>query len=178
MPHRPPGALPRLCLCLEAAHAEWAPIDGKYQSPGLRMVYIDPASVRRDADLVTLTVLIDWKSMQGGRSPTRFYSTTLTIQFDCREKRARSLATIDFYNHMGTGPADHRSGYTNDSPWVKFEPESLNQGLWETVCGNTSLESSSAEGSGTIPSKSADDNAHSPRQRPLKGFILSSHTLL
>jgi hypothetical protein len=98
------------------------------------MVYIDPASVRRDADLVTLTVLIDWKSMQGGRSPTRFYSTTFTKQFDCREKRVRSLAAIDFHDHMGTGPADHRSGYTNDSPWVTFEPESLTQGLWETVC--------------------------------------------
>ena len=124
-----------LCLCLEAAHAEWTPIDGKHQSPGLRMVYIDSDSVRRDADLVTLTVLIDWKSMQGGRSPTRFYSTTLTKQFDCRERRARSLAAIDFYDHMGTGTADHGSGYTNDSPWVTFEPESLSQGLWETVCG-------------------------------------------
>jgi hypothetical protein len=124
-----------LCFCLEAASAEWTPIDEKHQSPGLRMGYIDSASVRRDTDLVTLTVLIDWKSMQGGRSPTRFCSTTLTTQFDCRERRARSLAAIDFYDHMGTGSADHRSGYTNDRARVTFEPESLSQGLWETVCG-------------------------------------------
>lgn len=99
------------------------------------MVYIDSASIRRDDALVTLTVLIDWKSMQGGRSPTRFYSTTLTTQFDCGKKRARSLAATNFYGHMGIGTADHRSGYTNDSPWVTFQPESLSQALWETVCG-------------------------------------------
>ncbi|HEX5645587.1 MAG TPA: surface-adhesin E family protein [Nitrospira sp.] len=115
--------------------AEWVPIDGTYQSPGLRTVYIDSASVRREQSLVTLSVLIDWKWMQGGRSPTRFSSTMFTKQIDCSGKRVRSLAATDFYGPMGTGVATPGIGYTSESVWTEIEPDSLSQGVGEMVCG-------------------------------------------
>jgi hypothetical protein len=115
------------------AYAEWVPIDGTYQSPGLRTIYIDRASIRREGDLVTLSVLIDWRSMQGGRSPSRFYSTTLKKQFDCASTRLRRLAFTDFYGHMGTGPSI--ASYESEGSWLAVEPESLSQGLWEAACG-------------------------------------------
>ncbi|MBH0193152.1 MAG: hypothetical protein HP492_15610 [Nitrospira sp.] len=114
--------------------AEWVPIGGTYQSPGLRTVYIDSASVRKDDTLVTLSVLIDWKLMQGGRSPTRFFSTMFTNQFDCVGKRVRSLAATDFHGPMGTGTGTPGIVYPSGNVWREIEPQSVSQGVWEMAC--------------------------------------------
>jgi hypothetical protein len=123
-----------LILIHRPAHAEWVGMDDRYQSPGLQTVYVDPDSVRREGNLVTISALIDWTWMQGNRSPNRFFSTKITKQFDCVEKQVRSLAATDFYGHMGTGQVIGGGGYTNESHWVAIEPGTLNQGLWEAAC--------------------------------------------
>ena len=96
-------------------------------------MYIDSATIRREENLVTMVILIDWKWMQGNRSPSRFLSTKTHKQFDCAEKRLRLLAFTEFSRHMGTGrPA---GGYVDIDTWLPVEPESLNQALWEVGCG-------------------------------------------
>ena len=116
-------------------HAGWVAINQQYQSPGLRTIYIDSDSVRRDGYLVTLSALVDWKWMQGNRSPNRFYSTKITKQFDCAEKLVRTLAATDFYGHMGTGEVIGGGGHASDGHWVTVELGTINQGLWEAACG-------------------------------------------
>lgn len=134
----------RLGLCLvlislilvhRPVRAEWLMIDNRYQSPGLQTVYVDPGSIRREGNLVTISALIDWTWMQGNRSPTRFYSTKLTKQIDCAEMRVRTLAATDYYGHMGTGEVIGGGGHTSESHWVPIEPGTLNQGFWEAACG-------------------------------------------
>jgi hypothetical protein len=110
-------------------------IDARYQSHPLQTAYIDPATIRREGNLVTLSALVDWKWMQGNRSPTRFYSTKTTKQIDCVEKLARTLSATDFYGHMGTGQVIGGSDHSSEGQWVPIEPGSLNQGLWEAACG-------------------------------------------
>ena len=113
--------------------AEWVAVEKKYQSPGRQTVYIDPDTVRREGNLVTLVTLIDWEWTQGKRSPSRFHSTRIKKQFDCADKRFRSLAFTHYSDHMGTGrPA---GGYESEGHWVPVEPESLSQGLWDIACG-------------------------------------------
>jgi hypothetical protein len=124
-----------LILNVTEGHAEWVAIESKYQSPGLQTIYIDSNSLRREHNVTTIVVLIDWTWMQGNRSPTRFYSTKLTKQIDCAHKLSRSLAATDFYGHMGTGKPVGGGGFTSEGHWVPIEPESLNQGLWEVACG-------------------------------------------
>jgi len=124
-----------LTLMHNPVQAEWVAIDRQYQSPGLQTVYIDPDTMRRNDTLVTLSALIDWTWMQGNRSPTRFYSTKMTKQFDCAEKLVRTLAATDFYGHMGTGQAIGGGSYSSEGHWVAIEPGTLNQGLWEAACG-------------------------------------------
>ena len=124
-----------LTLLHSAAYAEWVAIDHRYQSPGLQTVYIDPDTIRREGNLVTLSALIDWTWMQGNRSPTRFYSTKMTKQFDCAEKRVRTLAATDYYGHMGTGEVIGGGGHTSEGHWIAIEPGTLNHGLWEAACG-------------------------------------------
>ena len=112
------------------AYAEWVAIE---ETPGLRTVYVDPDTIRRDGNLVTLWLLMDFKWMQGNRSPSRFLSTKTQKQYDCAEKRLRLLAFTEFSRNMGTGiPAD---GYVDKGNWVRVEPDSISQALWEVACG-------------------------------------------
>ena len=127
-----------LMLVHEPVQAEWVAIDAHYQSLPLQPAYIDADTIRREGNLVTISALIEWKWMQGGRSPTRFYSTKMTKQFNCAEKLVRTLAATDFYGHMGTGETIGGSGYSSEGHWVAVEPASLNQGLWEAACGKGS----------------------------------------
>ena len=128
-----------LFIVLIQAHgpvrAEWVAIDARYQSHPLQTAYIDPDTIRREDHLVVVSALVDWKAMQGGRSPTRFYSTKLTKQFDCAERQVRTLAATDFDGHMGMGEVIGGSGYSSEGHWVAIEPGTLNQGLWEAACG-------------------------------------------
>lgn len=124
-----------LILTHEPVQAEWVAIDARYQSHPLQTAYIDPDTIHREGNLVSLSALIDWKAMQGGRSPTRFYSTKLTKQFDCTERRVRTLAATDFDGHMGMGEVIGGSGYTSEGHWVVIEPGTLNEGLGEAACG-------------------------------------------
>ncbi|UVT14197.1 MAG: hypothetical protein H8K04_09905 [Nitrospira sp.] len=123
-----------LTLVHQPVEAGWLAIDQQYQSPGLQTVYVDRDSVRREGNLVTLLALIDWNWMQGNRSPTRFYSTRLTKQFDCAEKQVRTLAATDFYGHMGTAHPVGGTGLSSEGHWSTIQPESVNQGLWEVAC--------------------------------------------
>ena len=99
-------------------------------------MYIDPDTIRREGNLVTVWQLIDFKLMQGDAGdlePHRFLSTKTHKQFDCVEKRLRLLAFTEFSGGMGTGiPA---GGYVDNGKWIPVEPESINQALWEVVCG-------------------------------------------
>jgi len=96
-------------------------------------VYFDPDTIRRKGNLVTMVQLIDFKTMQGGRSPSRFSSTKIQKEFDCAEERLRLLALTDFWGNMGTG--EPAGAYVEGGNWVTVEPDSINQALWKLACG-------------------------------------------
>ncbi len=123
-----------LFLSTVPAYAEWVAVAKDYLRPGLQTVYVDPGSIRREGNLVTIWQLIDFTWMQGNpRGPTRFLSTKTQKQFDCAGKRLRLLAFTEFSHHMGTGIATH--GYVDKDNWLPVEPESINQALREVACG-------------------------------------------
>ena len=146
--HKPPLAyfpdivalISLLFLSSIPANAEWTAVEKDYLLPGLQTVYVDPDSIRREGNLVTMRQLINFKWMQGnqgigplGFGPHRFFSTKTHKQFDCAEKRLRLLAFTEFSRRMGTGmPAN---GYVDNGNWIRVEPESINQALWEVACG-------------------------------------------
>jgi hypothetical protein len=129
-----------LFLSSVPAHAEWVAVEKDYLLPGLQTVYVDPDTIRREGNLVTIWQLIDFKQMQGnagmgplGFGPNRFLSTKTHKQFDCAGKRLRLLAFTEFSRGMGTGiPAN---GYVDHGNWIPVEPNSINQALWDVTCG-------------------------------------------
>jgi hypothetical protein len=126
-----------LFLSSGPVYAEWVAVE---ETPGLRTVYVDPDTIRREGNLVTLWLLMDFNRAQGnvglgrfGLDPGRFLSTKTQMQFDCAEKRLRLLAYSEFLRHMGTGRRN--DGYVDTDNWVPVKPESINQALWEVACG-------------------------------------------
>ena len=114
-------------------YAEWVAVEKDYLQPGLQTVYVDPDSIRREGNLVTMRQLLDFKWMQGSaRGPTRFMSTETHKQFDCAEKRLRLLTFTEFSRGMGTGI--RADGYVETGNWLTVEPDSINQALWEIAC--------------------------------------------
>jgi hypothetical protein len=121
-----------LVLSSGPAYAEWVAVEKDYLLPGLQTVYIDPDTILREGSLVTVWQLVDFKAMQGGRSPTRFFSTMTHKQFDCVGKRFRLLAFTEFTDGMGTG--EPTVGYVDKDTWLSVQPESITQALWEVIC--------------------------------------------
>ncbi len=123
-----------LFLSTVPAYAEWVAVEKDYLLPGLQTLYVDPETIRREGNLVTMWQLIDFTWMQGNpRGPTRFLSTKTHKEFDCAETRLRLLAFTEFSRRMATGiPAD---GYVDKDNWQQVEPESINHALWEVACG-------------------------------------------
>lgn len=137
-----PGYRVGLCLLVVSlvllhgtVQAEWVALEPRYQSHPLQTAYIDPSTILREGNLVVLSALIDWKAMQGGRTPTRFYSTQMTKQFDCVEKLVRILAATDYDHHMGTGEVIGGGVPASEGHWVAVETGTINKGLWEAACG-------------------------------------------
>jgi len=113
--------------------AEWVAVEKDYLLPGKQTVYVDPHTMSREGNLVTLWHLTDFQWMQGNYVGTpRFLSTTSQRQFDCVEKRVRLLAFTEYYGRMATGRA--AAGYVDQENWLPVEPESINHALWEVAC--------------------------------------------
>ena len=121
-----------LVMCSAPTYAEWVAVEKDYLLPGLQTVYIDPDTILTEGNLVTVWQLVDFKTMQGGRSPTRFFSTKTHKQFDCVAKRFRLLAFTEFTDGMGTG--EPTGGYVDKNKWLSVQPESVTQALWEVIC--------------------------------------------
>jgi hypothetical protein len=123
-----------LFLSSVPAYAEWVVVEKDYLLPGLQTVYIDPDSIRREGNLVTMWQLIDFKWMQGSaRGPTRFLSTKTQKQFDCADRLVRLLAFSEFSRRMGTGI--RTDGHVDKDNWLPVKAESISYALWEVACG-------------------------------------------
>lgn len=125
--------------------ADWVAVEKDYLDPGIQTLYVDPDSIRREGNLVTVRQLTDYRWMQGnagfGRfmmGPHRFFSTQTLKQIDCERRRVRLLSFTEFSHHMGTGTA--ANGYVDQDAWLPVEPESINHALWELACGKDRIE--------------------------------------
>jgi hypothetical protein len=121
-----------LAVSSGSVHAEWVAVEKNNELAGIMTVYVDPDTILRKGNLVKMWQLIDYKTMQGGRSPSRFSSTKIHKEFDCAEVRLRLLALTDFWGNMGTG--EPSGAYVEGGNWVAVEPDSINQALREVAC--------------------------------------------
>ena len=116
-------------LSSEPAYAEWVKV-GDGDEAG-RTVHVDPATIRRNSNLVKMWQFYDYKTVQtvGG---VRFLSTKEQWEFDCAEERSRVLALKEFSGNMGSGTVV----YTNSQvgKWLPVMPGSIGRTVWAVAC--------------------------------------------
>ena len=121
-----------LVLMCAPAYAEWKPVEAKNQLPGMRTMYIDPDTMQKEGNLVTVWELIDYNEMQGGRGPGGYSSKKIHVQFDCAKEQLRFLSIKDYSDNMGSGEPVGGGGSGGD--WEAVKPTSIHHAVWEVVC--------------------------------------------
>jgi hypothetical protein len=121
-----------LWLSIGPAGADWVNVADKAEK-GLTVytVYVDPDSIRRNGDVVTLWALFDYMTIQsivGGP----WLSSKAQRQFDCAETRIRLLGYMTFTGNMGSGEPVFSN--SDVSKWEPIAPDSIDRKLWEVAC--------------------------------------------
>ncbi len=112
-----------------SVYAEWMSFGA---SDAGTTVYADPATMRREGDLVKMLVLFDFKTKQT-KADVSYFSAKAQMEYDCAEQRFRGLAVMYSSGNMGSGNLlDRGSG---KGKWLPVSPGSLDQTLWKVACG-------------------------------------------
>ena len=94
-------------------------------------VYADRATVLSKGNRVTMWVLYDFRSMRtvAGQS---YFSSKTHGEYDCAQKRQRTLRDTGFSSIMGLG----KEVYNETSPgeWELITPGSFDLKLWKLAC--------------------------------------------
>jgi hypothetical protein len=111
-------------------YAEWVLVSGDDEA-GLT-VYVDPDTIRRKGNLVTMWGLIDYKTIQiiAGDS---LLSIQRQNEYDCAEVRTRMLAFTWFSGNMGSGQVVHSD--SDEDKWKPVAPDSVAEALRKIGCG-------------------------------------------
>jgi surface-adhesin protein E len=113
------------------ARAEWRPISYAAGSGGFT-IYVDPAAVLRQGDLVKMLVLYDFRFVQTIKG-TSYLSATWQQQFDCAEHRSRHLSYKYHSDNMGNGKV-MLAGDDKGNKWNAVAPNSTAAILWNNGC--------------------------------------------
>jgi hypothetical protein len=118
-----------LVLSSSPAYAEWVKVSDSDEA-GMT-VYVDPATIRRNRNLVKMWQFYDYKTVQTVAG-IGFLTVKEQWEFDCAEERRRVLALTEFSGNMGSGTVV----YTNSEvgKWQPVVPSSIGQLLWKFAC--------------------------------------------
>jgi len=101
------------------------------QSQGGYSVYVDPATIRRQGDLVKVWSLFDYKTIQTVAG-FLYLSSKVQREFDCAEEHMRALAGSEFSGNLGSGNVLYHD--SDAGTWEPVAPDSVGQILWTFAC--------------------------------------------
>ena len=118
-----------LVLSSSPAYAEWVKVSDGDEAE--KTVYVDPATIRRNSNLVKMRQFYDYKTVQtvGG---IRFLTAEEQWEFDCAEERSRVLALKEFSGNMRSGTVVYSN--TEVGKWQPVAPGTLGHKLWTVAC--------------------------------------------
>jgi len=114
------------------AYAEWVKVSEDDEAEkNVYNVYVDPATIRRNSNLVKMRQFYDYKTVQtvGG---IRFLTAEEQWEFDCAEERSRVLTLKEFSGNMRSGTVVYSN--TEVGKWQQVAPGTLGHKLWTVAC--------------------------------------------
>ena len=115
----------------QATKAEW--IAYATSGDGNQVVYVNPATIRKDGDKVKMWSLYDFKTAQPLTDGKFFLSQMAQYEYDCKQEQMRVLAMFLHSGNMRKG--DVLISSFDIRKWAPFAPESTNEFLWNYACG-------------------------------------------
>lgn len=118
-----------LMLFTTSAQARWVPVtrDGDAGADLFR-TYIDPASVLRKGEHVTLKVLMNYRE----RTEEGIASAVGVSEFDCLNDRVRSRSVTAYGDPDGKGKVIR--DFKSVGAWANVQPGTINEALLESAC--------------------------------------------
>jgi hypothetical protein len=111
------------------AHAEWVKLTSA--SAGEVTVYVDPATIKREGNVVEFSTLFDYTTVRT-LSGESFQSATMQNEIDCAGKKNRTLAVSSHSESMAGGHVVSTS--TGYEPWTRIAPKTIVSAAFEFVC--------------------------------------------
>jgi len=116
-----------LVLISTSAMAKWVEVGSTEKF----IAYADPATIQKTDNIVSMWVLIDYKTVQTNASKP--YMSKLGIRkYDCKEKQ--NLATIKTLHSKNMGVGNY-VGIIGSRPWLPVSPGTTTELFWKLACG-------------------------------------------
>lgn len=117
------------------AQAEWVKVISV--SAGEVTVYVDPASIKREGNVVEFSALFNYATVRT-LSDAPFQSATMQEEVDCAGKQSRTLAVTSHSEPMAGGHivSTATGGHV---PWTPIAPESIVSAIFKIVCKEKEL---------------------------------------
>ncbi|NJD33725.1 MAG: hypothetical protein FIA96_02615 [Betaproteobacteria bacterium] len=115
--------------------AEWVKLASAGE--GEVTVYVDPATIKRDGNVVEFSALFDYATVRT-LSGAPFQSATMQEAIDCAGKQSRTLAVTSHSEPMAGGHivSTAAGGYV---PWTPIAPEGIVSAIFKFVCKEKEL---------------------------------------
>ncbi len=122
-------------LCPTLAQAEWVRLVSV--GAGEVTVYVDPASIKREGNVVVVSTLFDYATVRT-LSGAPFQSATMEDEIDCAGKQSRTLAVTSHSEPMAGGHivSTATGGYV---PWTPIDPQGIFSAIFRFVCKEKEL---------------------------------------
>lgn len=117
-----------LAVVSGSAAAEWVEVDSDEST----IFYIDPTTIQRDGNLVTMWELLEYKAARV-RDKVMYVSSKTQSEYDCKDEQLR---TLSLSLHPGNR-AGGKSVYGSNVPdhWRPVPPGGAIEVLWKIACG-------------------------------------------
>ena len=113
-----------------SACAEWTRVGGNE----LFRAYVDASSIVGIGNLVTISTLNDYSTLQTTTDGPAYMSSVVWFEFDCVWRWRRHLTATNFSGAMGTGTAVF-SYDGSRFPTSALERSSTDEKKWKVACG-------------------------------------------
>jgi hypothetical protein len=118
-----------LAVVSSNAMAEWVAVNRNKYATG----YADPATIVKDGNIATMWSLVDCKTITRFIGGSPFMSIKSQEEFDCKEKKLRTLVYTLHSGRMGEGEVVFSD--SNPSKWASALPENGMGDFLKIACG-------------------------------------------
>jgi hypothetical protein len=118
-----------LVIIGNAIAEEWVAVNHNEYATG----YARPATIVKDGNIVKMWSLVDCKAVSYFIGGSPFISIKSHEEFDCKEKKLRTLAYSLYAGKMGGGEVVFSD--SNPGKWEPVLPDSQMEGFLNIACG-------------------------------------------